>query len=216
MTKSPEFSDKIPDLIKELAEAFSAHNRISNRLWVLAATLTLFVVGSYETPVGENIKFLGFEMTRTGFFPISAFLLVIVNIAYCSAHVQGYRVGDAFKNVVNRYDPEDLKNPENVKLLADSLRLKTASYMLMMPNYNRIHPIFIGLTPDGQALWYRALKMLVDLAFLAIPLIGVFAAISVSEKNTIFYFTTALLPLSLFSSGVLALKAFDWSIFSER
>lgn len=221
MENRPKFNGKIPDLIKDIAAASSAINRNANRTWIIAATLTLLIVGSYQNPDENVVEFIGFKFAQESFFPISALLLIIVNIAYCSAHIQGYRISETFRKVIDNFDPTEEIDGDGKKkpielnrreYVAESVTLNEVSYMLLMPNFNRIHPIFISRTKDGNALWYRLVKVITDTVYLSVPWIGICAAIWASrEIQFLFLFFPALI-LSAYSSLALASYVIKFSL----
>jgi hypothetical protein len=204
------FQDDFSSVLKDLAKALSERNVEANRMWLFCVAITVLVIGNLGSTVGiTQIEFLGIKLDRDTFFPSSALVLLAANIAYCSSHIQGYRIGIAFGDLVKR----KYGNEGNYKL-SESTPMKTAAYLLLAPNYNRIHPIFHRFTPDGKAIWYRLLKLFVDVVYSSIPWMGIFAALCMSWYGPYFWVPMLLLPLSAISTMVLFLNALDWTLFT--
>lgn len=189
----PTESEKRPPIPQELivlAEACSGHNRVSNRLWIYAATIALFAATGKIS--SDSIKFLGFEMDSGAFFPVSAFLLACVNIAYCSAFSQNHRISMIFQDYL-------VKIKADKTLISNRYYLDDVAYALPLPSFDRTFPLFHGFSEEKQDKAQTIFKPLVDIIFVIVPISGCLYALYESWFLSCALTTSlwALVPITL-------------------
>ena len=210
---------EIPAQVRSAAETLNNVNRAANRTWVIAATLTIVIYGSGQS---ADLEVLGIKLPKENFYPIAAFILAVVNIALCSVETQAYRMSKMFSDVVKEAtEQEKLKNrtehPEDDEkdvYVAGKTTLNEASYLMLTPNFNRIHPLFRRITPDGKLKIYQLIKIFWDILFISVPWIGYASAhanFTPEYYSTILYkITVPIIIISSYSSFIVLVEIFDF------
>ena len=194
----------IPENVRTLADACSIHFRASNRLWTIAATLTLIVLTAKTS--GDTVKFLGFGMDPAYLYPVCASLLAIINIAYCSAHLQAYRITLMYHDLLESLDAENID-------FSPHFSVADAAHALYIPVLNRVYPFTHFLPKRIRRIAYAVIKVPTDLLFYSLPAFGSLFALSRTER------TWVLLPLSIIvfasvaASFILLAQGLRWIFF---
>lgn len=154
--------EDIPDDLKTLAEACTIHYRGFSRLWAFAATVTFLVIAS--TPQNGTFEMLGIHMSEALFYPVAAVFLIILNVNYCSAHLQAYRIQEMFAARLKYCGADSIEFTER-----DSL--KDVAHALYAPAFTRLYPISHFL-PESMGRYFKYPKLLTDALFIGFPIFG--------------------------------------------
>ena len=147
--------------IKTLAEACSSHFRVSTRFWSLIATIMLIVLTS--KPSSNGVSLLGLNMDEVLLYPACGTLIAILNIAFCSAHLQAYRITLIYHELLDAMDAKNQSFTINYSI-AD------AAHSLYLPALNRIYPLMHFLPQQYRDVAYKILKLPTDLFFYSLPI----------------------------------------------
>jgi hypothetical protein len=119
------------ELAKELASAFSTQAQVANRMWLVLMTVSLFAVlppvpknGNLSLPFGLP------EVNAKGFHTIVYFSLVILAIAFASAHAQQMRAQKLAIDLLPESPP-----------IEKQIHPREFFNMLRTPSFNRIAPL---------------------------------------------------------------------------
>ena len=148
--------------IKTLAEACSSHFRVSTRVWSLTATIMLIVLTSKTSSNGVSL--LGFNMDVMLLYPACGTLLAILNIAFCSAHLQAYRTTLIYHELLETMKAEN-------KSFTVNYSIADAAHVLYLPALNRLYPLMHFLPHQYRDIAYKVLKIPTDLFFYSLPLL---------------------------------------------
>lgn len=196
------------DAIK-LANALSIHTTNSNKIWIVAVTLTVVTVTT-NVSSGQSIKLLGFDIDANIFYPVSAYLIGFLNIAYCSAHAQAYRVSEMFNEYI-------MLEKNNKILVTKNFNKIDIYYSFVAPNYNRIYPLTHIIPEKFKNLFYIAFKTIADAIFIIAPLAGVIVSIWRSNLNWpglfLIYFFFAI---SSIATILMLFTSFRWIFTREH
>ena len=195
--------DAIPTDVRTLADACSIHYRVSSRLWTLAATITLVVVTAKASE--GTITFLGFGMDPAHLYPVCAMLLAIINIAYCSAHLQAFHISFMFRDLLNSLDAEK-------QVFSSNFSVADAAHALSAPALNRIYPLTRFLPERVGGLAYKVVKLPTDILFFAVPVFGCVYALFRASR-TWQWCLGILVLVSVFASLILVVQSCRW-VFS--
>ena len=199
---------RISDDGKALAEACSMHNRSSNKLWTVAATLTLLAVAA-NSSAQQSIKMLGFDINVDSLYVLLVFSIGTLNIAYCSSHAQAFKTAEVFNEYV-------IDNRNNLDAFTANYNLVDAYYCLVAPGFTRMYPLARVISNRYRKHVYAFLKFSADLIFIITPLVGV--AVSVYKSNMGINLLCAALfltTISALSSILLLITVFRW-IFTRQ
>jgi len=158
--------EESPKSAVALAYAMSEHNKTSNRLWGVTALLSILAV-SASHPEGVTTLF-GAKLQKDDFYISIAVLLAVVNIAYCSAHMQAHQVARLFEKLV--------VNIVKTSPTISGIDTRDYLYTLQTPNFNRVYPLTHGLPRWAVNPIYRALKIIVDVCYIFTPVAGMLIA----------------------------------------
>lgn len=198
--------DDVPPEIKTLADACSVHFRTLSRLWMFAATVTLLTAASHPMPCNQSecIRMIGGQFEIKDFYPVSAVLLSLLNIAYCSAHAQAYRVQDILIKLVERYECAQTN-------FAPQLSIATVAHALYAPALGRLYPLSVDLSMR-ERLNFDYFQFILHCAFVFCPIIGVLFAMHKSIQNEVGTWTIIAL-ITVFSSSLAATRVLmKWPI----
>jgi hypothetical protein len=197
MEKEP--CPKIPEDVKTLAEAISTNTRVANRLWLFAALVTMYVIGA-EVNNNDEIQFFNITMNSSRMYTVTAFLMALVNISYCSALNQAYYSSYIYSDLLKTIGAKHVNFSNNFTLL-------NVAYVLPLPTLSRMYPLTQSLPNLIRKLIYIPLKFTIDVITLIIPLTGLWVSSKKSgivsfdilpkEQSALLY---ALLILIVFSS----------------
>jgi hypothetical protein len=181
-TRISKTSDAIPENVRTLADACSIHFRASSRLWTVAATLTLIVFNAKASE--GTVKILGFEMDSAYLYPVCASLLAIINVAYCSAHLQAYRITLMYHDLLESLGAKNID-------FSPHFSIADAAHTLYIPALNRVYPLTHFVPKRIRRIVYVLIKLPTDFLFYSVPTVGCLFALSRTEWE----WEWALLPL---------------------
>jgi hypothetical protein len=200
-----ELDKDFPADIKTLADAASIHYKGVSKLWTVASAIGVVVVVSSPDQNG-SLSMFGISMNENYFYVTAAFVLCCLNIAYCSVHLQAYRVNDIFAKRLEEYGAKSISYTQD-HALSDTC------HALYAPTLIRLYPISIFL-PKILRIGFKHFKLLADVVFFSAPMMGVVAA----ARHLDWLQVSLILPLfviSLVCSISLGRQAFDrWKVFT--
>jgi hypothetical protein len=188
----------LPDDLPMLADAISLHNRVSMRVWIFAATVSILVLSAKPTGEGKVIKFLSISMEPSTFYLVAGLVLGFTTITFCSARAQAMLASKVFSN---RLEDENASG----KFYSSEYRHIAVAYLLPSPDLVRLYPL-IRLAPRNfHRLAYLFLKVPLDVALVGLPWLGMTAAFLFVESSQF------VLPTVGWSSLVTSILGFaDW------
>lgn len=193
---SKKLIESIPDDLRVMAEAYSLHNRTSNRIWLIAATITLIIVSS--NAIGDDeVRLFGLSMEADRFYPISVVILSLVNIAYCTAHMQSFFALGIIQDRLVSIKANEMAYSQNYSL-SDVVHSMYAS------NLKRIYPLARLLPSRIRYLVYMMSRVSSDLIFLGLPVLGSIWGISKTQIGLVpTIFLSMLVLLTALASVIL-------------
>ncbi len=218
---------RIPDDVVTMVEAFSTNSRAANRLWLFAASVTIYVIGAkselnFVTIDGEAVQvggdvvtFLAIKMDAAKMYLVAAYLLALVNLAYCSAHLQSYHVSKIFSELLTRLGAERIQ-------FAGQFDLGNTAYTMMLPNLNRVYPLVHSVPAKLKTIVYFCFKIVIDVVMIFLPWLGLLVSFLITIKDTpmiesIPQLQPVLQPalwvlfiMSSFASLMLLFVSFEW------
>jgi len=186
--------------LKTLADAYSAHIRGSNRIWLIAATLSLFVVTPYIDQ-GQKVRFITHDINSEVLYPVSAVLLSVMSLAFIIAHAQAIRAGEIYLNY--------LKTTQGKMLDGDIIMVNDAAHLLYTSSLNRVYPLTHYLNPRIGVPTYIAVKLVFSLIYFCFPPFGVIWSHYKLNWNPWLWPVTAIV---LFVVLLALMKEFKWTI----
>lgn len=165
--------DKVTQQIKDLAGAASTQAHLSNRIWTGLATVAVISLLP-QTPVSADVSVPGLGKVPITWFHLVVFaLLIVLAIAFASAHAQHVRAQD-FAHQFIKSLPSGLEHA--------GMHSRALFDMLSIPGVNRVSPLamlFKGKYPTRQACpicrallacgWYILLKMIGVVVYFGVP-----------------------------------------------
>jgi hypothetical protein len=194
-------------VVRELARAVSTQAQVANRLWIVLMTVAFFAVLPLEPTDGKLPLPFGFgKVDAVLFHSIVYSILVVVALAFASAHAQQVRAQRLAQDVVDSLSTTAVR--------VDEVHLRELFDMWRLPSLNRVAPLAQALRGKYQfyktrtecpqwlrgvtIVYYVLLKLTALLVFFGLPLWALWHAhASISVSGRIF-------EVALFGGGVLA------------
>ena len=165
-----------PKLLKEITNSLSIHNRNSNRRWGILISTALFVMFAdisltrSEETQSEVVNFLKVTISAGEFYPVAAVFLAVLNIGFCTSHLQAMRVQDMLSEVLRKVQASEIgiskwTNPQH------PLTLQDVVYFMYEPAQHRMHPVthFQYDFINNEKRLGRFGKMLADFIYYGFP-----------------------------------------------
>ena len=197
----------IPESLKLLADNCSLQFKISARLWTFAASLALITLTAVASD--NEVSFLGFKMNAQFFYPSCATLLTLANIAFCAAHLQGYRTFLIFRDLLDELNGDSDQFTKHYTL-AD------VAHTLYTTTLNRVHPITHSLPQWLARIAYPIIKIPTDLCYYGLPISAALIAYSKSASSWNLIPFYVLFPISLCFAAALVWQGLCWVFVEHR
>lgn len=169
-----------PEVVKDLAEAFSGQSKLSNRLWIALIAVTFVIIlpvplGNSPVPLGnsgESYRELPFgfgHVESNDFDLISLVILAVLTIAFCQAHAQAIRAYRLAQKIINRPELARTESMVSARQFFD---------LLTIPSLTRVAPLAQLLLKSAQnlsryrCLSFSALNWLASIYFLILKFVA--------------------------------------------
>ncbi len=168
-----ENENKIPSVVKDLAEAASKQTEVANKYWIYMAIICLFVL--IPKPIGlEKNSLLKLpldlgEVETRYYYLVLLILVSVLTISFCSAHAQVIRVQFLFDRAIDRY-----------KLIENNmykLHPRDLFDVLRLPALSRVAPL--ALIARGEKQFYtdaivitKARKILTGIYYILLKILS--------------------------------------------
>ena len=178
--------EKIPDIVRDLADGISVQTRTLNRLWLTMIVLAVFVVlpESANTTPSQGRQFpFGFGTVNPEWFnPFACIFLSILSIAFASAHAA------VLRGTLLAHAAIDSLEQDSAKKLPGAFSLREVFDLLRLSSITRVAPIAqllrgehqFSVSKEKSPLWkvkltaaiYNYLKLLSSIVYVLLPIIS--------------------------------------------
>lgn len=162
-----------PDVVKDLAVAFSGQSKLGNRLWIgIIAVTLLIVLPAPPSSSGKSYRELpfGFGSVESNDFDLIALvILVVLTIAFCQAHAQAIRAYRLAHQTIDRLGLAGTESMVSSRQFFD---------LLAIPSLTRVAPLPQLLLTSAQKLSryrcvsFSALNWLASFYFLILKFVA--------------------------------------------
>jgi hypothetical protein len=171
---------EIPGLLKDLAEAFSAHAKATNRAWLAEMAVAIFVlarlpkVTAGPAPTIDLPWELG-PVPAVYFYVVSTLILGILSIAFCSVHAQMARAHTFVLQAAAAVSPTNHIGKFHVRDVLEVLMQSHVLRLAPLADLVRGDPRFFHEKQASRpriliaGVYYLVLKVLGMLVYLLLP-----------------------------------------------
>lgn len=187
--------------------AYNDANRQSNSIWAATSVIAIFVVAF---SMGSRIdSFLNFPTDGIYTLQFALIALSAVNISYCAAHANAYRIGAVYQSIVRESWGPDLR-------ITNEYTWYDLTQRAPVSNFNRIYPLFMPMEVCLGKTSYRLFKSTYDLVFCGFPSFAIILGLVKLPSNASLYIAVNMIGLlSLTSIMFLARYIFTWPVIAS-
>lgn len=180
---SPDISGA-PDVVKDLAEAFSGQSKLSNRLWIALIAVTIFII--LPVPLSNSGKSdrelpFGFGHVETNDFDLIALvILAVLTIAFCQAHAQAIRAYRLAHQIIDRLELAGTDSMVSPRQFFDFLAIPSLTRVGPLPqlllksaqNFSRYRCLSLLVLNWLASVYFLVLKFVANLIIFGLPAIA--------------------------------------------